>query len=287
MPGIDLHTHSTCSDGTLTPTELVQAAKAAGLQALALTDHDTVQGLPELMEAGQAFDLEVIAGVELTVRSDLGSMDILGFWVPTGQSGLTQALEYLNRQRLERNQEIASRLQGLGLDVTYEEIAAKAGEGTIGRPHIAQVLQDKGYVKTVQEAFDKFLATGGKAYMPKIVLSPEKAIALLKAEGATVCLAHPKIYRRLDAASLEGFLTRMKPLGLEGIEARYSEHTPEETRAYENLAKRLGLVTCGGSDFHGAIKPDIRLGKGRGDLFVPYSVLEGLKALRRSQGLPV
>lgn len=286
MSGIDLHTHSTASDGTLTPTEIVQAAKAAGLQAVALTDHDTVQGLPEFLEAGRVHDLEVVPGVELTVSSDLGSMDILGYWVPSGPSGLTEALEYLNRRRAERNREIAARLQSLGLDVTYEEIEAKAGGGTIGRPHIAQVLLDKGYVNTIQDAFDRYIASNGKAHVPKIVLSPEEAIRLLKAEGATVCLAHPKIYRKVDMAALEGFLARMKPLGLDGLEARYSEHTPEDTRAYENLAAKLGMVTCGGSDFHGAVKPEIRLGKGRHDLYVPYSVLESLKALRRAQGLP-
>lgn len=286
MPGIDLHTHSTASDGTMSPTEIVVAAKAAGLEAVALTDHDTVQGLPEFMEAGRAHGLEVIPGVELTVRSELGSLDILGYWVPTGQSGLTQALEYLNLQRAERNREIAGKLQSLGLDVSYEEIEAKAGGGTIGRPHIAQVLLDKGYVRTLQEAFDRYIASGGKAYVPKVVLSPEDAVRLLKAEGATVCLAHPKIYRKVDMAALEDFLTRMKPLGLDGLEARYSEHSPEDNRAYENLAAKLGMVTCGGSDFHGAVKPLISLGKGKGDLFVSYSVLQALKDLRRSQGLP-
>ncbi len=284
MPGIDLHTHSTASDGTMTPTEIVIAAKAAGLEAVALTDHDTVQGLPEFMEAGRAHGLEVIPGVELTVRSDLGSLHILGYWVPMGQSGLTQSLEYLNRRRAERNREIAGKLQSLGLDVSYEEIEAKAG-GTVGRPHIAQVLLDKNYVRTLQEAFDRYIASGGKAYVPKVVLSPEEAVRLLKAEGATVCLAHPKIYRKVDMAALEGFLARMKPLGLDGLEARYSAHSPEDNRAYENLAAKLGMVICGGSDFHGAVKPLIRLGKGKGDLFVPYSVLQALKDLRRSQGL--
>ncbi|WP_027367138.1 PHP domain-containing protein [Desulfocurvibacter africanus] len=286
MPGIDLHIHSTASDGTLTPTEIVVAAKAAGLEALALTDHDTVQGLGDFMEAGRDNGLEVIPGVELSVRSDLGTMDILGYWVPTGQSGLTEALEYLNLQRAERNREIAARLQRQGLDVSYEEIAAKAAGGTIGRPHIAQVLQEKGYVKTLQDAFEKYLASGGKAYVPKVVLSPDKAVAMLKAEGATVCLAHPRLYKKVNLATLEGFLARMKPLGLDGLEARYPEHSPEDTRNYENLAARLGLVVSGGSDFHGLNKPHLRLGKGRGDLYVPYSVLEGLKALRRSQGLP-
>jgi predicted metal-dependent phosphoesterase TrpH len=285
MPGIDLHIHSTASDGTLTPTEIVVAAKAAGLEALALTDHDTVQGLGEFVEAGRDHGLEVIPGVELSVRSDLGTMDILGYWVPTGQSGLTEALEYLNLQRAERNREIAARLRQQGLDVSYEEIAAKAAGGTIGRPHIAQVLQEKGYVKTLQDAFEKYLASGGKAYVPKVVLSPDKAVAMLKAEGATVCLAHPRLYKKVNLAALEDFLTRMKPLGLEGLEARYPEHSPEDTRNYENLAARLGLAVSGGSDFHGLNKPHLRLGKGRGDLYVPYSVLEGLKALRRFQGL--
>ncbi len=286
MPGIDLHIHSTASDGTLAPAEIVAMAKAAGLEALALTDHDTVQGLGEFMEAGRDHGIEVIPGVELSVRSDLGTMDILGYWVPTGPSGLTEALEYLNRQRAERNREIAARLRQQGLDVTYEEIAAKAAGGTIGRPHIAQVLQDKGYVKTLRDAFDRYLASGGKAYAPKVVLSPEKAVAMLKAEGATVCLAHPKMYRKVGPAALEDFLARMKPQGLDGLEARYSEHSPEDTRAYENLAARLGLIVSGGSDFHGANKPHLRLGKGRGDLYVPYSVLEAMKALRRTQGLP-
>lgn len=282
MPGIDLHTHSTASDGTVPPAGIVRLAAQEGLSAIALTDHDTVAGLPEFLAAGRELGITAVPGVELAVRGPSGTMDILGLWLPEHPAGLIEALTFLNARRAERNRDIAKRLASLGLDVTYEEIEAKAAGGTVGRPHIAQVLRDKGYVRSVQEAFETWIGDTGKAYLPKEVLKPETAVQLLKAEGATVLLAHPGHYR-LTHKDLEKFLKSMAPHGMDGLEAYYPDHDARHTRLYMDMARRLDMLPSGGSDYHGRIKPDNRIGKPP----IPDAVLEALLERRSRQGLPV
>lgn len=285
MKRIDLHTHSTASDGTLSPRELVRAAADAGLSALALTDHDTVDGLPEALAAGEEFGVEVIPGCELSCESDAGWMHIVGLWLPEHPSGLVEAFKWVLEGRKNRNHDIVAKLNELGIDVTYEEIAELAG-GVIGRPHFARILHQKGVVETVQEAFDVYLGTGGKAYIPKRKLSPERALGLLKAEGATAVLAHPFMLE-MTVDQLEAKLRELMDHGLDGIEVFYTEHTPEQVEKYGRLAEKLGLLVSGGSDFHGEVKPHISLGRGRGELDIPYELVERMKASRRDQGLPV
>ncbi len=282
---IDLHTHSTASDGTFAPAAVVRAAVDAGLAALALTDHDTVAGLAEASAEAARLGLEFIPGAELAVRWQYGTMDILGLWLPLEAPAVTRTLAWLNAERLARNVRIVEKLASLGLPLTYADVERLA-EGTVGRPHIAQVLVAKGYATSVQEAFDRFLSSKGLAYVPKTVLDPDKAVDILKAEGATVLLAHPFLYR-LDNATLEKAVLALKDMGIDGIEAYYTEHTPSQTTTCLSWAKRYDLVVSGGSDFHGAVKPDIRLGCGKGRLHVPYAVLQTLKDHRASQGLPV
>ena len=212
-------------------------------------------------------------------------MDIVGLWLPEKPEKLSEALAYLNEKRLSRNQDIVEKLRGLGLDISYDDVAAKAG-GTVGRPHIAQVLVDKGYIPTMQDAFDRYIGTGGKAHVPKTVLTPIKALELLKAEGATVILAHPHMYSKVTPQQMEAFLVEHKPRGLDGLEAYYSEYSEADTQHYLGLAERLKLAVSGGSDYHGTVKPAIQLGVGKGTLRVPYAVLAELKALRKRQGLP-
>ncbi len=286
MPGIDLHTHSTASDGSLTPTELVNAAKAAGLVALGLTDHDTTAGLAEASSAGEAAGLEVVLGCELSATTDTARMHLLGLWLPSKPSALEAAMTALNEHRHERNHIIIAKLRELGLDIDYPAVRDFAGEGSVGRPHIAALLLQRGQVRSMEEAFERYLGSRGKAYAPKRVLSAQEAIDLLKSEGATVILAHP--YQcGLGGSELEAEVLRLKGLGLDGLEAYYNDHTPSRTAAMLHLAKRLDLLVSGGSDFHGAAKPDIRLGSGRGSLRVPLEVLDALKEARVRQGLPI
>lgn len=286
MPGIDLHSHSTASDGSLTPSELARAGKEAGLEALALTDHDTAAGLPEFMAAGARENLETIPGCELSVTTPRARMHILGLWLPMKPGALTKALKELRQHRHQRNHIIIAKLAELGLEITYDEVVEIAGEGSVGRPHLAKALLNHGYVKSMEEAFDRYLGAKGKAYAPKKVLTAADAVALLKQEGATVIMAHP-YQSGLSINELTEELIRLKELGLDGLEAYYNDHTPSRTAALLELANRLNLAVSGGSDFHGEPKPDIKLGKGRGTLYIPLTVLERLKELRLRQGLPV
>ncbi|SMF26508.1 PHP domain-containing protein [Desulfovibrio gilichinskyi] len=285
MPGIDLHTHSTASDGTLSPVELVIAAKKAGLTAIALTDHDTLAGLPEAIKAGKEYGVEVIPGCELSVKSDVGVLHIVGLWVDPYSKLLLDTFKSIRKKRGMRNIEVVEKLQKLGLDITLEEVQERAA-GTVGRPHIARVLLDKKYVKSFDEAFLHYLGKKGKAYVPKQSLAPEEALNLLHSTGATSILAHPALLSTNEDI-LDEKVKELKALGLDGIEVYYSSHTPDMTGICKKLTHKYDLLASGGSDFHGTVKPEIKLGKGAGKLFVHSSVLDDLKALRQSKGLPI
>lgn len=285
MPGVDLHTHSTASDGTLSPTELVKAAKEAGLVAVALTDHDTVAGLPEALEAGRRYGIEVIPGCELSVSYDKGIMHIVGLWIDHNSAHLSKAFNKLLNARDIRNRRLAEKLDEVGCSVTLDEVESLS-HGTLGRPHFAQALVQHGYAESIDDAFDKFLGKNGKAYVPKVKISPKEGIELLNKAGATAVLAHPFLLG-LDDSEIESEILRLKEYGLDGMEVYYTSHTPQMTAFYKHLVKKIGILPSGGSDFHGEVKPDIRLGKGTGKLFVHHSVLDDLKALRQSKGLPV
>ncbi|RJX28562.1 MAG: PHP domain-containing protein [Desulfarculus sp.] len=281
MTLIDLHTHTTASDGSLSPAALVAAAQEAGLAAVAVTDHDSIAGLAEALAAGQERGLEVVPGVEISLqRPGGGSMHLLGLWVDPEDPGLNQGLAWLQRARAQRNPRIVDRLNGLGVPLTLAEVQAAAAGGQVGRPHFAQVLVDKGVAANRQEAFGRFLKRGAPAYVDKARFAPAQGLALLRAAGGLPVLAHPGLLD-LHPAVLEELLRELKGLGLEGLEAYYSEHDPALERRLLGLAARLELAVSGGSDFHGGLKPDIRLGTGLGTLRVPAALLAGLKARRR------
>ncbi|MFO7878022.1 MAG: PHP domain-containing protein [Desulfovermiculus sp.] len=286
MSEIDLHTHSTASDGSLTPSELVSAGKKAGLRALALTDHDTISGLDMALRTGKERDLEVIPGCELSVHCSHGFMHILGLWVSTRASRLHALLDWMQEKRRQRNQKMLSSLRSLGIAIAENEVKAEAKGESVGRPHLAQVLVRKGVVDSLEEAFTHFLGSTGQAYIPKVKLTAGQAILALKHDQATVILAHPYSLD-LGATELATELSRLKGLGLDGLEVYYPEHTPEQTRLFARLAREQNLLISGGSDFHGQIKPDIELGRGRGNLDLPYTLLEDIKMARHKQGLPV
>jgi len=286
---IDLHTHSTASDGADAPQELVHKAAKLHLAALAVTDHDSISGLDEAQRSAEGTQLEVIRGCEISARGESGELHILGLWIPRQHpqmNAFEAVLRHLRDHRNVRNQIMVERLQRQGCAVSYDDVLAEAGGESVGRPHIAKVLVRKGYASTTKEVFLRYLGTKGSAYEPKKVLQPEEAVELLASVGATVAIAHPKRIRASDAW-LEACVIRLSACGLSALEAYHSEHSKEDTRYCLALAARLGLALCGGSDYHGRLKPNIALGTGKGDLCVPVSLLDQLKEQRRQQGLPV
>jgi predicted metal-dependent phosphoesterase TrpH len=287
MPLIDLHTHSTASDGSDSPARLVAAARAAGLAAVALTDHDTIAGLHEAETAGRDSGITVIRGCELStmVENDTLRMHILGLWLPRDTGDLRARLQDLRAKRDVRNDKIVALLRGHGLDISMEDVRGQAHGESVGRPHIAAALLAKGYVKTPAEAFRQYLGRQGKAYVPKEVMKAGEAVRMLAGLGATVCLAHPMLDKP-PQDKLEALVASLVPQGLSAVEIWHSEHSAEDTRAALNLAHLFGLGLSGGSDYHGLNKPGIRLGVGRGNLRVGTDVLESLVRFRRERGLP-
>lgn len=283
---IDLHTHSTASDGCDSPEELIRLARLANVTTLALTDHDTVAGLDEAMETGREVGVDVIPGCELSVRTEYGELHIVGLWITPEAPKMTEAMEQLRQHRAQRNIRIVEKLRELGYAITYEEVLTLAGQGSVGRPHIARVLLNNGYTGTVHDVFAKLLGDKGAAHVPKTVLSPREGISLLKEEGATVSLAHMYLHGYPEEW-LNDTVASLAEYGMDAIEAYHSEHDDRSTRKAVDLAAKHNLVLTGGSDYHGAVKPGIMLGRGKGGLYVPPFVLDDLKALRRSQGLPV
>ena len=286
---IDLHCHSTASDGSDEPAELVRKAVHAGLAALAVTDHDSIAGLDEAQLSAEGTRLEVIRGCELSARGEGGEMHILGLWIPRQHPNLSAfegVLRDLRGHRSVRNQIMVERLKKQGCALSYDDVLAEAGGESVGRPHIARVLLRKGYAKSAKEVFTRYLGSKGSVYEPKKVLQPEEAVELLLSVGATAAIAHPKLIRASDAW-LEATVIRLGACGLSAMEVYHSEHSEADTHFCLTLAAGRKLALCGGSDYHGRLKPDIALGTGRGKLRVPASLLDQLKQQRRKQGLPV
>lgn len=273
---IDLHTHTTASDGSMKPSELVLHAKESGLKAIAITDHDTVEGMEEALAEGKRTGLEVLPGVEISADYEK-EIHILGYFPCGNYRGISDVLEQLKKNRDERNPKIVKKLNDMGMKITMEEVLKEADDSKIiGRPHIAAVLAKKGYVSSIDEAFDKYLAFGRPAYFKKDKLSPGESIAAIKDAGGIAVLAHPGLMG-YDNDKLDKLVAYLLDFGLKGIECYYVDHTPDETSNFIRIAKKYDMVVTGGSDFHGSFKPDIKIGTGRGDLHVPYECLEKLK----------
>ena len=276
MSRLDLHLHTTHSDGSCTPTEVVNMAHQAGVTALAITDHDIVTGVAEAMAAGQQCGIEIIPGVEISSLAGNSELHILGYFLEWQDSDLLAHLKTLREGRHRRNPLIIERLQALGIDITYDEVRALACTDSIGRPHIARVLMDKHVVASAKEAFDRFLAEGKPAYVPRELPSPAEAISWIKAARGLAVLAHPT-WVKVAEQSLIDLVRQLKADGLDGVEVYYSTHAVRQTREYLSLAQQLGLLVTGGSDFHGVTKPDIEVGIGKGTLHIPTSLLPKMK----------
>lgn len=272
---IDLHTHSTRSDGSMTPDELVRHAFEQGLEAIALTDHDTVGGVRSAIERGKSLGMEVIAGVEIGV-SFKTEMHMLGYFFNENFSSLEKTLDELKVKREQRNVKMVKKLNELGIDIALSEAEDLAKGGIVGRPHIAQVMVNKGYAGSVREVFEKYLSVGKPAYFKKEKLTPEEGIREITKAGGVAVLAHP-IYLNLNQEELDSLLGQLAEKGLKGIEAYYTYNTQEQTDMLLKLAERHGLAITGGSDFHGNYKPEIEIGSGLGGLRVPYGLLAELK----------
>jgi 3',5'-nucleoside bisphosphate phosphatase len=273
-PFADLHTHTTASDGTFTPTELVQAACAAGLTYIAITDHDTTAGIAEARRAAAGTELRFLPGVELSADGPPGKCHLLGLGINPNDAPLNETLAALSENRRQRNEKMAARLRALGIEITLEEVTAAAPAGAnVGRPHFAQVLWEKGIVHSTKEAFDRFLGDGKSGFIEKETLSPAEAIRLVQEAGGFCFLAHPSLVRLAAQETDETRLTALKELGIDGVEVYYSQHTPAQTEKYRRLADKLGLMITGGSDFHGANKPDIALGAVWDDKPLPAALL--------------
>ncbi|MEQ1794567.1 MAG: PHP domain-containing protein [Nitrospira sp.] len=276
MSRIDLHLHTTHSDGSQTPAEVVKLAHEAGVSALAITDHDITTGLPDAIAAGQELGIEIIPGIEISSRLGESELHVLGYFLKWQDPQLNERLITLRESRHRRNPKIVELLQAAGIDITYDEVRAVAGSDSVGRPHIARVLMDKKVVTSAKEAFDRFLAEGKPAYVPRDLPCPTDAIRWIKDAGGLAVLAHPTWVKAVEG-TLTDLTRRLKADGLDGVEVHYSTHTPRQTREYLNLAKTLGLLVTGGSDFHGLTKPDIDVGIGKGSLHVPDVLLPKMK----------
>lgn len=276
MSRLDLHLHTTHSDGSCTPTEVVNMAHQAGVTALAITDHDIMTGVTEAVEVGQQCGIEIIPGVEISSLAGNSELHILGYFLDRQNSDLLLGLKTLRDARHRRNPQIIERLQALGVEITYDEVRALASTDSIGRPHIARVLMDKHVVASAKEAFDRFLADGKPAYVPRELPSPAEAIRWIKAARGLAVLAHPTWVKVADR-SLVDLVRQLKADGLDGVEVYYSTHAARQTREYLSLAQQLGLLVTGGSDFHGLTKPDIEVGIGKGTLHIPPSLLPKMK----------
>lgn len=283
---VDLHVHTTASDGTDTPSAVVRGAAEAGLAAVAVTDHDTVAGLHEAEEAGHGQGIEVIRGCELSAHSVCGELHILGLWLPRDVATLEATLKTARERRGVRNRLIVDKLNALGLDMEYGAVLAEANGEAVGRPHIARAMIRQGHVPDERTAFDRYLRYGAPAFVPKQTLAAREAVRLLADLGATVALAHPLLVRS-PRPELEACIEDLCAEGLIALEAFHADHNQAGEVYVRALARRLGLGITGGSDYHGRTKPSVKLGRGRGNLRVGLEVLEALKQQRRDRGLPI
>lgn len=271
MPTADLHTHTIYSDGTNTPQELVAMARKAGLAALAITDHDNLDGLAEGAEAAAAAGIELIPGLEMSALLRGVDVHILGLFVDVGCAPFQELLAQQRVRRVSRIEEMVTRVQGLGMPITQEEVREIAGKGAMGRPHIAMALVRRGFVKTFEEAFQRFLGNDGPAYVEGSTLAPKAVIDAIRQANGIPVLAHP-IYLRNDS-----LIDGMAADGMAGIEAYHACHNPADVKRYKQIAKRLKLLTTGGTDYHGSAKEGAPIGQ----VTVPYELVEELKAWQR------
>lgn len=280
MKAIDLHVHSTKSDGSYTPAELVNYALEKGLAAFALTDHDTTDGLDEALAAANGKNIEVIPGIEFSSEYEGRDIHIVGLYIDYHSDFFKRRLVHFVNGRILRNQEMCRRLADHGIPVSYEALTAEFPDCVITRAHYARYLLNHGYVKSLSEAFERYIGDHAPCFVPRKKITPMRAVEIIRKAGGFPILAHPMLYH-MGTTQLEKLVASLKEIGLMGIEAIYSTHTPSDERKIRALAQKYDLCISGGSDFHGTAKPGLDLGTGYGKLFVPYDVLTTVKEKKR------
>jgi len=284
MKFVDLHVHSNASDGTFTPSEVVALAVEKGLAAIALTDHDTIDGLSEAQAAASGLPIEIIPGIELSCVYQGEEIHILGIYVDPADREFISETDALKEIRKKRNEEMICRFQNAGISITLDEVMAGNPDTVITRAHFARVLLEKGYVKNMDQAFKKYLDYSGPYCPRKDKITPEHAMKILTDCKASPVLAHPYQYHLGDKKT-EELVCYLKDLGLQGLEVYHSSNNQYESGKLRKLMLKYDLLPTGGSDFHGSNKPDISLGAGRGGLRVTALLLDDIKRIRREKGL--
>lgn len=291
---VDLHVHSTKSDGTLTPTELVNYAIEKGLSAFALTDHDTTEGIDEALEAAakhnnaiadgilQGFPLEVIPGIEFSTEYMGKDIHILGLFIDYSSPAFKEKIQEFVDSRILRNRKMCASLASDGIDITYEKLLEENPNAVITRSHYAKYLLNHGYTTSMKEAFERYIGDHCKHFIPREKITPMQAVELIHEVGGLSFLAHPTLYHMSDRV-LEGLIQELKEAGLDGIEAVYSTYTQGEEIQMRKLASKYDLLISGGSDFHGSIKPKLDLAVGYGKLFIPDSIFTNIKYALKSK----
>ncbi len=282
---IDLHIHSTASDGSLTPPEIIDMASRIGLEAISITDHDTSEGARQALQSFIPAHLKFITGIEMSAAGPKGfqikgGLHILGYGIDPEDGSLVQMMNKLREIRENRTIRIIEKLNGLGLALTLEQVEAEVGKGTAGRPHVAKAMIRAGLARDINDAFDRYLADERPAYVGKERVSCRQAFDLIHGAGGLPVLAHPYLIERGDMAALKKLVGQLCDMGLKGLEAYYPQHTPEATAQYLELADHYHLLVTGGSDFHGEVTPDIQMGIGSGDLRVPSDLYQALVSYR-------
>jgi len=279
---IDLHTHTNESDGTYTPFELVDSAVALGLEALAISDHDTLAGYDQALPRAQEKGLDLVCGIELSTKSNGKTVHLLGYFLAQPPSGgFRDWLAEMQATRRDRNRRMAERLRSLGIDITIEEVEKK-GRSLTGRPHFARLMLEKGYVSSIQQAFDEYLDESAKGYVDREEPELSASIQRLRAAGGISSIAHPVRLGYRDPGKLRTLVGEMRDAGLGALECYHSDHKAHDVEQYLGLTREFELGVTGGSDFHGDAKPNVRLGVGTGNLNIPRSVLDHLREIRPS-----
>ncbi len=284
MNTVDLHTHSIYSDGTYTPEEIVRLAAEKGLAAVALTDHDTLEGVEEALHYGRVYNVQVIPGIEVSTEFEGTEIHIVGLFAGNDNKEFNDALEKLRESRINRNAEMVKRLNEIGVPVEYENVLKYAKGNVVSRAHIAKEIANIGYANSINDAFNKFVGKDKPAYVKRKVMSRRDTLRLIAESGGIAVLAHPLLYK-LESSDLEKMVGELARCGLRGIEAYYSTHSEKDTEYIKSVAERFDLKLSGGSDFHGENKPNIELGTGLGSLRVPYKVLEDLESEVKQRGV--
>lgn len=276
MNYIDLHVHSTASDGSFSPEEVVDLARKAGLRYFALTDHDTVDGVEQALSYAEAYDdIDVIPGTELSCYYNSREIHIVGLFVDHRDEAFLSELKKMEQARLDRNIRMVQNFVNAGIPLTIEELQHGNPKSVITRAHFARILVEKGVCRDKTEAFDKYLGIGCPFYLPKPQVTPEHVLQMIKDAGGTAILAHPYSYK-FTRPEVESMLDTLIPHGLSGIECYYSTYDDGQTQELRSIALNKNLLVSGGSDFHGVIKPDISIGTGRGNLRIPEKLLTAI-----------